>query len=66
MHPYLIPTPEVSVRVIDERDKLLIMATDGVWDVMDNDEAMAIATSGKPQVSQCQCHATPTSTAWAQ
>ena len=37
------------MRVIDERDKLLIMATDGVWDVMDNDEAMAIATSGGPQ-----------------
>ena len=52
--------------MIDERDKLLIMATDGVWDVMDNDEAMAIATSGKPQVRRRQCHATPTAAAWDQ
>ena len=48
VHPYLIPTPEVSTRLIDDKDKVLILATDGVWDVMDNDEAVAGATSQRP------------------
>ena len=48
-HPYLIPTPEISSRLLDDKDKVLILATDGVWDVMDNDEAIALAASAAPE-----------------
>ena len=49
VHPFLIPTPEVSTRLLDEKDRLLVLATDGVWDVMDNDEAITAAAQGAPQ-----------------
>ena len=39
---------QVSTRLLDDKDKLLILATDGVWDVMDNDEAVSVATSAAP------------------
>ena len=48
VHPFLIPTPEVSSRLLDDKDKLLVLATDGVWDVMENDEAVAAGMSGRP------------------
>ena len=45
VHPYLVPIPEVSIRRLDARDRLLILASDGVWDVMDNAEAVQLASS---------------------
>ena len=51
VHPFLIPTPEVSTRLLDASDQMLILATDGVWDVMDNDEAVSVGTSAKPGVA---------------
>ena len=48
MHPYLIPIPDVSTRLLDEHDTLVVLATDGVWDVMENDEAVAAGMSGRP------------------
>ena len=54
VHPFLIPTPEVSTRLLDDKDQMLILATDGVWDVMDNDEAVGAGTSSRPSQA---CHA---------
>ena len=51
VHPFLIPTPEVSTRLLDEKDKLLVLATDGVWDVMENDEAVIAAGQANPQIA---------------
>ena len=51
VHPFLIPTPEVSSRLIDEKDRVLVLATDGVWDVMENDEAVSAACANKPAVA---------------
>ena len=48
VHPFLIPTPEVSTRLLDDKDKLLVLATDGVWDVMENDEAVAVSSTSAP------------------
>lgn len=48
VHPFLVPTPEVSTRLLDEKDKLLVLATDGVWDVMENDEAVFAAGQAGP------------------
>jgi len=50
VHPFLIPVPEVTSKLLDEADQMLFLATDGVWDVMDNDEAMRLAsTLGSPK-----------------
>ena len=51
VHPYLIPVPEISSRLLDDKDRHLVLATDGVWDVMENDEAIATATANRPDVA---------------
>jgi len=51
VHPYLIPTPEVSSRLLDDKDCVLVMATDGVWDVMDNEEAVTMAAGATPETT---------------
>ena len=48
VHPFLIPTPEVATKLLDASDKILILATDGVWDVMENEEAVVAGTSAPP------------------
>jgi serine/threonine protein phosphatase PrpC len=37
--------PEISERIIDEFDDFFILATDGVWDVVDNNYAVQIIHS---------------------
>merc|ERR1712185_138473 len=49
-HPFIIPVPDVTTRILDERDRLIVLATDGVWDVMENDEAVALGSTANPQV----------------
>ncbi|KAI4295196.1 hypothetical protein MLD38_040575 [Melastoma candidum] len=41
----LISVPEVTPRRITSRDKFVVLATDGVWDVVTNQEAVEIASS---------------------
>ena len=53
VHPYLIPTPDVSKRLLDENDRILVLATDGIWDVMENDEAVRKAMVASP-LDACQ------------
>tara|TARA_B110001452_G_scaffold59012_1_gene45847 strand:- start:250 stop:1158 length:909 start_codon:yes stop_codon:yes gene_type:complete len=60
-HPFLIATPDVESRPLNEKDVKLVMATDGVWDVMKNEEAMAIAASLAPdQAAQKIVHESAT------
>jgi len=40
--PYVTATPEVFVHQLRSGDKFLIMATDGLWDFMSNEEAAEI------------------------
>ncbi|KAK3123792.1 hypothetical protein QOZ80_8AG0636100 [Eleusine coracana subsp. coracana] len=41
----LISVPEISYRRLSENDEFIILATDGVWDVLSNKEAVDIVAS---------------------
>ncbi|CAN8292834.1 unnamed protein product [Cochlearia groenlandica] len=43
MEPYVIPDPEVTFMARAREDQCLILASDGLWDVMSNQEACDIA-----------------------
>jgi len=53
VHPYLIPVPDISTRQLDANDRIVVLATDGVWDVMENEEAGQLSMQGTPAES-CQ------------
>ena len=44
MKPFVTATPEVKSKVLDENDKYLVLATDGLWDVVSNAEVGAFLT----------------------
>ena len=43
LRPYVIADPEVTVINRHPGDELLVLASDGLWDVMDNQEACSLA-----------------------
>mmetsp|Transcript_4744 Transcript_4744/g.8229 ORF Transcript_4744/g.8229 Transcript_4744/m.8229 type:complete len:724 (-) Transcript_4744:1111-3282(-) len=43
LRPYVIPEPEISVLARVPEDDFLLLASDGLWDVMSNQEAIALA-----------------------
>ncbi|XP_031502709.1 protein phosphatase 2C 53-like [Nymphaea colorata] len=43
LKPWIIPVPEVTVTKRSDDDECLILASDGLWDVITNDEACEIA-----------------------
>lgn len=49
-HPFVVSTPDVETRHLDDKDLKLVMATDGVWDVMSNDEARELCPLLRPPV----------------
>ncbi|KAJ7979299.1 Protein phosphatase 2C [Quillaja saponaria] len=46
LKPWIIPDPEVKFLHREESDECLVIATDGLWDVMTNEEACAFARNG--------------------
>jgi len=54
----LIPLPEVFSHVITEDNKFLILATDGVWEFIDNEQAVEIVDDfyrqGLPAIDACR------------
>ncbi|KAK8561589.1 hypothetical protein V6N13_149245 [Hibiscus sabdariffa] len=45
----LISTPQVFYRTLTPKDEFVVMATDGVWDVLSNNEVVQIVASVKRQ-----------------
>lgn len=43
LKPWIIPEPEVNVVLREKNDECLILASDGLWDVMTNEEACEVA-----------------------
>lgn len=43
LRPYVIPEPEVTIVSRHAEDELLLLASDGLWDVMNNQEASSLA-----------------------
>ena len=43
MRPWIIPVPEVTFMTRSEDDECLILASDGLWDVVSNWEAREVA-----------------------
>lgn len=59
----LISVPEVTQRNISSRDQFVVLATDGVWDVISNQEAVDIVSStpdrskSAKRLVECAAHA---------
>ncbi|KAF6258570.1 phosphatase 2C-like domain-containing protein [Scenedesmus sp. NREL 46B-D3] len=43
LRPYVIPEPEISVFARHPRDEILLLASDGLWDVLSNQDATDLA-----------------------
>jgi protein phosphatase 2C len=43
LKPWIIPVPEVTILARAKDDECLILASDGLWDVMSNEEACEMA-----------------------
>lgn len=43
LRPFIVADPEVSCHLRQLDDEVLLIATDGLWDVFTNDDAMALA-----------------------
>ncbi|KAF8780674.1 hypothetical protein HU200_001277 [Digitaria exilis] len=47
----IISMPDVTYHRITEKDEFVVLATDGVWDVLSNDEVVSIISKAPSQVS---------------
>lgn len=47
----VISMPDVTYHCIAEEDEFIVLATDGVWDVLSNDEAVSIVSRATPRAS---------------
>ena len=64
----LIPTPEVFSHVVRDEDKFIILASDGVWEFISNEEAVKIVKvfydKGLPALDACRYLIAKAAVAW--
>ncbi|KAK6288575.1 hypothetical protein POUND7_000116 [Theobroma cacao] len=60
----LISVPEVTQRQITSRDQFVVLATDGVWDVISNQEAIQIVSSTPDKAKAAKCLVECAAHAW--
>ncbi|GIQ89954.1 protein phosphatase 2C family [Kipferlia bialata] len=44
LHPFVSADPHITVSYLDTRDRILIMACDGLWDVLSDEDAVEVAS----------------------
>ncbi|XP_068117519.1 pyruvate dehydrogenase [acetyl-transferring]-phosphatase 2, mitochondrial [Hyperolius riggenbachi] len=49
--PYLTATPEVTYHKLRPQDKFLVMASDGLWDMLDNQEVVRLVAEHLSEIS---------------
>eukprot|EP01138_Halocafeteria_seosinensis_P015443 gb/GECG01015761.1/.p1 GENE.gb/GECG01015761.1/~~gb/GECG01015761.1/.p1 ORF type:complete len:584 (+),score=64.03 gb/GECG01015761.1/:1-1752(+) len=52
LKPFVTATPEVKSKILEEEDKYLVLATDGLWDVVSNAEVGAFLTMSNRSVQK--------------
>ncbi|XP_065852639.1 probable protein phosphatase 2C 73 [Euphorbia lathyris] len=60
----VISVPEVTQRHISSRDQFVVLATDGVWDVISNEEAVEIVSSTPDREKAAKCLVRAAVKAW--
>jgi protein phosphatase 1L len=50
---WVIATPEVHISTLEEEETTIILATDGIWSVLSNEEVMEIAKKHLEPLPQC-------------
>ncbi|GAB2277380.1 Probable protein phosphatase 2C 73 [Dionaea muscipula] len=60
----LISVPEVTHRIMSTEDQFIVLATDGVWDVISNQEAVQIVSSTPDKASSAKCLVQNAARAW--
>lgn len=57
LKPYVTSEPEITVKIIEENDLFIVVASDGLWDVMQNDEVGRLVTNSNfTDVAQALCN----------
>ncbi|XP_068645261.1 probable protein phosphatase 2C 33 [Aristolochia californica] len=60
----LISVPEISYRYLTEKDEFIILATDGIWDVLSNKEVVDIVASASARSSAARALVESAVRAW--
>ncbi|CAN6234607.1 unnamed protein product [Urochloa humidicola] len=60
----IISMPDVSYHCITEKDEFVVLATDGVWDVLSNDEVVSIISNAPSRVSAARFLVESAQRAW--
>jgi protein phosphatase 1L len=49
LQPYVTCEPEIEKKELTEEDEYLVLATDGVWDVLSNDQVAKLIRNTAPR-----------------
>ncbi|CAN8260621.1 unnamed protein product [Cochlearia groenlandica] len=60
----LISVPDVSFRRLTDKDEFIVLATDGIWDVLSNEEVVAIVASAPSRSSAARSVVESAGRAW--